>query len=714
MQGLILVAIIAVLGIIYAAYNFIVVKKKKEGNPQMIRTALAIRIGADTFLMKEWKVIFLTVGILTVVFGVFLSVSNAVAFVTGVFVSGLAGLIGMKSATYANVRVANEAHETKSIGKTLKVALRGGSVMGLLVSSLALLGLIMVLLLFKDQMKQAYEITNWCGLKFVPFVMTVSSYSLGCSIVAMFNRVGGGIFTKGADMAADNSKNEHKLDEDSINNPAVNADAVGDNVGDTAGLGSDILESYMGAIVSSIILSMLLFISYQTRGMDLSPELMFKLCMYPIYFCGYGLLSCMAGLVIVFLKKDGKNPHFELNLATWISAGVTAVLSFALTLYHFNGVSLGDLPFALGKLSPWVSALIGIVCGIIIGAVTEYYTSDERKPTRALSNVAKEGPALVITNGLGLGMKSTLLTVLVLGIGMMASIIIAGPLGAAYAAMGMLSFVTITVAVDTYGPISDNAGGIAEMCKLGKQTRIITDKLDSVGNTTAAIGKGFAIGSAMFAAVSLLISYLYSYTPINEDPILNLVEARTLIGLFIGGAIPFYFSGLLMGSVSKVAGLMEEEVRRQFKEIPGLLEGKEGVEADHRKCVEIATSGALSEMKKPALISILIPIASGFIFGPKFVAGILFGSILSAVMLAIFCGNAGGAWDNAKKIIEGLDLKGTVAHIAAVIGDMVGDPLKDTVGPSLDILIKIMCTVSLILVPIFSQYNLYDFLMSLF
>ena len=399
-----------------------------------------------------------------------------------------------------------------------------------------------------------------------------------------------------------------------------------------------------------------------------------------------------------------------MNKATWLSAGLTGLFSLGLTWLMFHSESFGDLPFKFGFISPWVSAFVGIVSGILIGKISEYYTSDSYNPTKKLAKSCKNSSAITITEGLSVGMKSTMPTVLILGIALLISYFAAGNSGIAMAAVGMLSFVTITVSVDTYGPISDNAGGIAEMSKLGNDVRKITDKLDSVGNTTAAIGKGFAIGSAAFATVSLLLSYLYTYKPIDSDVVLDMMNPIIMAGSFIGAAITFYFSGILIETVSNSAQKMVSEVRRQFEEIPGLKEGT--AKPDYKTCVEISTKSALSEMKKPAAISILVPIISGFILGPEFVAGILLGATISAIMLAIFCGNAGGAWDNAKKYIESLGKKGSPEHLSAVVGDTVGDPLKDTVGPSLDILIKIMATTSIIVAPIFSEYNIIELFLS--
>lgn len=713
MNVLLVVFFIAVLGVAYATFNFNKVKSLSEGTEEMSEIAKAIRIGADAFLLNEYKVLIVVVIALAILFSIFLSISSAVAFVIGITMSGLAGFVGMRMATYSNVRVANRARETKNIGSTLKVALRGGSVMGLCVSAFALIGLVIVFLLYKNQISELNSVKNWCGISFVPFSMTLTSYALGCSIIAMFNRVGGGIYTKAADMGADLvGKSEENIPEDDPRNPAVIADCVGDNVGDTAGLGSDLLESYMGAIVSSIVLVFHLFIGYQVKGVEFSQSLFEKLYLLPIVFATCGLVSCMIGLAYIFAKKDATDPHKEMNKATWLSAGLTCLSTAVITWLLFSNEHIGDLPYKFGYMSPWVSAVVGIASGMLIGVISEYYTSYDYKPTRKLAEACKNSGAITITEGLSIGMKSTMLTVAVLGVALLIAYFCSGTFGVSMAAVGMLSFVTVTVSVDTYGPISDNAGGIAEMSKLGEDVRKITDKLDAVGNTTAAIGKGFAIGSAAFATVSLMISYLYTFKPIEAPIVMDLMNPMTLVGTLVGAALTFYFSGLLIEAVSNSAQKMVEEVRRQFRTIVGLKEGN--AKPDYKTCVEIATKGALSEMKTPALISVLVPIVSGFIMGPEFVAGILMGSTIAAIMLAVFCGNSGGAWDNAKKYIESLGRKGTSEHHAAVLGDTVGDPLKDTVGPSLDILIKIMSTVSIIFVCIYSRYNLVSLINWLF
>ena len=686
------ISFVSLLGVAYASFNYVKVKKMDEGTARMSEIASAIRGGANTFLRQEYLVLIKVVAFIALFLGIAVQVSSAISFLIGILMSGLAGFIGMQASTYANVRVTNTARRTGNIGKTLKVALRGGSVMGLCVSAFALIGLTAVFLIFKGQLRSIGSYTNWIGIRFERFSMTLSSYALGCSIIAMFNRVGGGIYTKAADMGADLvGKLESHIPEDDPRNPATIADCVGDNVGDTAGLGSDLLESYMGAIVSAIVLAIYLFQRYNVKGLDFSEELLERLYMYPVVFCAIGLLSCIIGLIYIFSKKDGADPHKELNMSTWISAGLTTVLGLVATILMFHGVNLGDMPFSIGYFSPYVCIILGIGSGIGIGAIAEFYTSYEYSPTKKIAEAAKEGPALVIVQGLSVGMISTIMTVIVIGVVLMIAHAIGNLYGIAMAAVGMLSFVSITVSVDTYGPISDNAGGIAEMCELSEDVRTITDKLDSVGNTTAAIGKGFAIGSAAYAAVSLMISFLFAFSPVDADVTFDLLNPMILAGTFIGAAVSFYFSGLLIEAVSKSAQRMVDEVRRQFQEIKGLLDGE--AKPDYNKCIGIATQGALKAMREPAMLSVLVPVVSGFIFGPYFVAGILMGSTISAVMLAVFCGNSGGAWDNAKKLIESLGLKGTPQHDASVVGDTVGDPLKDTVGPSLDILIKIMSVV---------------------
>lgn len=717
MATLVLVIVAAIAALAFAAFNFMGVKKMEEGTDVMSEIASAIRVGANAFITYEYKIIAIVVSIIAVLL-IFMSWQSAICFVIGVLMSAAAGWIGMKIATYANVRVSNKARVTKNIGETLKVAFRGGSVMGLCVGGFALLGLFIVYIIFGVGLDlMSVEAITSNGI----FTQCLSCYALGCSIVAMFNRVGGGIYTKAADMGADLvGKTEAHIPEDDPRNPATIADNVGDNVGDVAGLGSDLLESYVGAISSGVILAAHLFVvSYLTNG-AISDELLQKMFYYPLVFAASGLIACIIGIASVLFKKGSDNPHKDLNFATMVSAALTILCGFAATYLLFSDNSLSEAiaaaGFSIGYLSPWVAASIGVVSGVVIGMIAEYYTSYDYRPTKMIAEASKEGAALTITQGLAVGMKSCMAPLILLGVATYASYAVAGMFGISMAAIGMLSFVSTTVSVDTYGPISDNAGGIAEMSELEPEVREITDKLDSVGNTTAAIGKGFAIGSASLAALSLMVSYLYSFNDATTPLNLNFTNPLILAGAMVGAALPYLFSGVLIEAVAKAARKMVEEVRRQFKEIPGILEGK--AKPDYKTCIEISSQGALKEMRFPAILSIVFPLIAGFLFGAEFVGGVLIGATLSAIMLAIFTGNAGGAWDNGKKYIESGAIegqkKGSPAHDAAVVGDTVGDPLKDTVGPSLDILIKIMSTVSLVAVGMFSRYNLLDFILGMF
>ncbi len=706
----------------YAAINFYAVKRMDEGTERMQEIAEAIRIGANTFINYEYRIVAIIAVIIAVVLGVMITWQMAVAFVIGAVMSALAGYIGMKIATYSNVRVTNKARETRSLSETLKVAYRGGTVMGLSVGGFALLGILIIYLVFGHALGQMNDIIegiehiNWWGLP-TTFTITLSGYALGCSIIAMFNRVGGGIYTKAADMGADLvGKTEVEIPEDDPRNPATIADNVGDNVGDVAGLGSDLLESYVGSIMSAVILACEVFRSHH---IDVSKNMVAAMINFPLIFAAGGLVACVLGIMSLLMKKKlSENPHHELNLSTWISAGLTLVFGTAIAWVFFSNipaVELKNAQFAAGWISPLLAASMGVIAGIVVGMFAEYYTSYSYKPTITIAESTREGVALTVTEGLAVGMKSTMYPCVTLGLAILGAYQLAGMYGVAMAATGMLSFVTATVSVDTYGPIADNAGGIAEMSFLDDEVRQITDTLDAVGNTTAAIGKGFAIGSAALAALSMISSYLFTFTPPTEMIILDAIQPLTLVGLVIGGALPFMFSGMLIDSVTKTARLMVVEVRRQFREIKGLLEGE--VLPDYETCIAISSKGALKEMRGSALFAVLFPVISGFVFGPLFVAGLLIGSTLSAIMLALFTGNAGGAWDNAKKFIEVGGVEGlsreSEEHKHAIVGDTVGDPLKDTVGPSLDILIKIMSVVSLVMGAVFARFNLLDLIKSL-
>ncbi|HOB16377.1 MAG TPA: sodium-translocating pyrophosphatase [Defluviitoga sp.] len=717
-------AIVPVIALIFASINYKRVLAIDEGTPEMKEIASAIRVGADAFVNYETRVIFIYAIVIAVILTIVVEWYVGVAFLIGACMSTLAGRFGMNMATQANVRVSNTARTEKDIGKAMKVAFQGGSVSGLSAAGFGLLGLFIIYFVFGKWLNQLSleNLTlkvNWLGISYIPFTMSVSGYSLGCSIVAMFHRVGGGIYTKAADMGADLvGKTELDLPEDDPRNPATIADNVGDNVGDVAGLGADLLESFVGAIISVVIL---ILYSFFLLGSDVfSYESALKLTFYPIFFVSLGLISSIIGILYIVVKKASGDPHKELNTSLMMSAFLTIITTFFLTMFYLKDIPIKELQmigFKAGIYSPWIGAIIGILDGILIGFVAEYYTNEKYKPTRELSEFSKGGPAIIITKGLALGMQSVLVPVFLLMLGILLSFEFSGLYGVAMAATGMLSFVATTVSVDSYGPIADNAGGICEMAKLPHEVRKITDELDAVGNTTAAIGKGFAIGSAALAALALFASYIYAQANVADAGIghllsimiLNIVDSRTLAGAFFGAALPFFFSAYLINAVVNSANQIVDEVRRQFREIPGLAEGE--TKPDYENCVKISTEGALSQMKVPALISVLTPIIAGFLLGPDFVGGILIGTTLSAVMLAVFTANSGGAWDNAKKRIESGEIegegKGSEAHKAAVVGDTVGDPLKDTVGPSLDILIKIMAVTSVITVSIFKVYHFF-------
>ena len=713
----IIVMFAVALALAYAAINFYLVKRLKEGNARMQEIAAAIREGANAFLLYEYRIVAIIAAAVAVLLALFIAWEAGVAFLLGALMSSAAGYVGMKIATYSNVRVTHTADETRDVGRTLQVAFRGGSVMGLCVAGFALLGALIVYLCFgwaggmlALEGGEVVAHVNPITRQSYNLSIVLSGYALGCSVIAMFNRVGGGIYTKAADMGADLvGKTEAHIPEDDPRNPAVIADNVGDNVGDVAGLGADLLESYVGAIMATVILAIEIFT--HTAGFT-SESLLQKLMLFPILFAGIGLIGCVVGIAYPLVRKRLKSAHLELNLATWIAAAVALAGGCVLSILLFQGEESAQLAAAkqsLGAVTPWVTGAVGIVAGIVIGVLSEYYTSDAHKPTRGIAEASRGGPALTVTKGMATGMISCLLPVLCLCVAIFVCYAVGGMYGVGCGAVGMLSFVAATVSVDTYGPISDNAGGIAEMSGLDPAVRDITDALDSVGNTTAAIGKGFAIGSAALATMSMMSSYLYAAAEGTMSALtLNIVRGDVLVGALLGAALPFLFSGLLINAVTSSAQKMVGEVRRQFKEIDGILEGRG--KPDHKRCITIASQGALRGMIAPAIISVAVPVVCGFLFGAGFVGGLLIGATLTAIMLAVYAGNAGGAWDNAKKYVEkgGLEGqgKGSPAHDAAVVGDTVGDPLKDTVGPSLNILIKIMSTVSLVCVVVFQNFNL--------
>lgn len=647
-----LVPAAGVIGLIVAGVFAVKVKKAGTGTERMREVSQAIQEGASAFLRAEYRVLIVFVAVMFIVIGLGLqSWLTAGCFLLGALFSTLAGYIGMWMATRANVRTANAARES-GMAKALVTAYRGGAVMGFCVVGFGLLGVSLIYLLTKD-------------------VRVLTGYSLGASTIALFARVGGGIYTKAADVGADLvGKVENNIPEDDPRNPAVIADNVGDNVGDVAGMGADLFESYVGALVSAITLGV---VAYGISG-----------AMFPLIIAAFGIVASVVGAVFVRGSEKG-SPQRSLNLGSNIAYLVVVALSFPLSLAFFNSVM------------PAVAIVVGLVVGFVIGTVTEFYTSEKYASVQHIAQESETGPATNIIAGIAVGMKSTVVPIVCIAVGILLSYLSAGLFGIALSAVGMLATAGSTIAVDAYGPIADNAGGIAEMSGLDAKVRGITDKLDSVGNTTAAIGKGFAIGSAALTALALLVSYAQV---VNIDTI-NILDFRCIIGVFIGGMLPFLFSAITMESVSKAAYKMIGEVRRQFRDRPGILKGEE--KPDYRACVGISTTAALHEMIIPGIIAVAMPLAVGLLLGTVALGGMLAGTIVSGVLLAIFMSNAGGAWDNAKKYIEGgmYGGKGSESHKAAVVGDTVGDPFKDTSGPSINILIKLMTIVSLVFAPLF-------------
>lgn len=678
---------IIVLTIGYVVFNFFKVRAMKEGTAEMSEMAGIIRDGASTFLKTEYKTVVIVVALLALVFTLFIEKTSGITFLIGACMSTAVCLLGMRSATYANVRTANKARESLSIGETVKVALCGGSISGLSVQAFGMLGLILVLILWNGVDADAVGSGFLANLQCNPSVMRITTYSLGCSLVAMFNRVAGGNYTKAADISSDIlAKLRHDMPEDDSRVPNVVADFIGDNVNDIAGNCSDLLESFVATMAAAIMIAVTLF--KDNAGLFSAATL------FPMILAGGGLLGCLLGLGYAAVRKMGDDPSKELNLATYISAGLTMVFGFFGCLIMFKGVNL-PADFAAGWLSPWISAVLGIASGVAIGMITEYYTSTDFKPTRKLAEIATEGEAFVVTKGDAIGSRSVLLPILIIGIALFVSGKVCGNYGIAISSLGMLAFVGATVSIDAFGPIADNAGGLAESCHLEEKVRVITDKLDSVGNTTAAIGKGFAIGSAAFATVSLIVAYVGNYTAAGALPVLNIASYVVVAGGIVGGALIEYFSAMLTDNTIESARLMADEGDRQLS-IPGVLEGK--VKPDYNKCIRMAAQQALKTMLVPSVMAMCIPVIGGILFGVEFVGGILIGATIVAIPRALFMGNSGGAFDNAKKYIESGALKGhgkgSAAHKAAVTGDTVGDTRKDVVGVALDIFIKTMSTVA--------------------
>ena len=700
---------VVVLALVYVAFNYFRIKKMPEGTAEMIELSGIIRSGAQTFLKTEFKSIAIVVAAVAVIFTLCVEKTSGITFLIGALMSSIVCVLGMQSATYANVRTSNKARESLSIGETVKVALCGGSISGLAVQGFGMLGFIAVLLCFGG-VKHDAESSGLVlkALTCNPYIMRISTYSLGCSIVAMFNRVAGGNYTKAADISSDIlGKLRHDLPEDDSRIPNTIADFIGDNVNDIAGNCSDLLESFVATMSASIMISVTLFKTALAEGETQITDATFNATiLFPVILAGCGLVGCLIGLGLANIKKMGDNPSKELDLSTWISAGCTIVFGGVASYFIFKDVPLYT-EFKLGWASPWVSSIMGIVSGIAIGIITEYYTSTDHKPTQKIAEMCTEGEAFVVTKGDAVGSRSVLLPVLVIIIALIVSGIIGGSYGIAISALGMLAFVGATVSIDAFGPIADNAGGLAEACHLAPDVRKITDKLDAVGNTTAAIGKGFAIGSAAFATVSLIMAYVGSYSGDVAVPVLNFATFFVVAGGILGGALVEYFSAILTDNTIDAAKIMADVGDKQMTQ--EVLDGK--AKPDYNMMIAMAAKEAIRRMVLPSVLALLIPVIGGFLLGPEFVGGILVGATIVAIPRAIFMGNSGGAFDNAKKYIEQGMLKGhakgSPAHKAAVTGDTIGDTRKDVVGVALDIFIKLMSTVANTITPIISRYHIF-------
>ncbi len=705
--NIILLACVLLIALITIGYVFLIyhkIRKLKVVNKNVENNASYIRSGAITFLKREFKIIvpfILIVALVFVALGFIPAFSqaegvgwqSAICFVVGAAFSALAGLVGMLSATNSNSRTADAANES-GLPRALHVAFSGGAVLGLCVVGFGLIGLTGLFfaaygILYSSSGDAIKSVMEACNI--------ITGYGLGCSMVALFGRVGGGIYTKCADVGADIvGKIEADIDEDDARNPATIADNVGDNVGDIAGMSSDLCESYVGSIISAMTLGSVFLSNYGVPD-DI------RLIIFPLALAGLGVIASIISVVIIRLR-EWKDPQKTLDIATYIAVGIVVVAATVLSLFYLKNGD-GSFMSVEGHAAPWAIGAIaaGLACGIAVGKIAEIYTSADYKTVKNIAKESETGHATNIISGFASGMKSTAATVIALALGIIIAYFCFGIYGIGLAAVGMLSTAGITISVDGYGPISDNAGGLAQMSGLRPEVREITDHLDAVGNTTAAVGKGFCTGSATFTALALVLSFgqysglIDSLTVSNTETVMRVDITPFIIGVLVGVMVPFLFSSLVINSVGKAANKMVLEIRQQFKEHPGILAGTE--KPDYNRCIDIATRASLKEMIVPGIVAVVTPILVGILLGREGLGALLIGGLASSGMLAIFMANSGGAWDNAKKYIEQIGKKGTEAHHAAVTGDTVGDPLKDTAGPTMDILIKMMSVIALIMAP---------------